>query len=410
MSINPKVSVIIPVWNPGEGISRCVASLRGQTLKDIEMIFVDDCGTDGAMDVVRAAAAEDPRIRIITNIENSGAGASRNAAIEMVQGEYVSFVDADDYVEDGFLEILYTKGKAEGLDIVKGSIVYEQLDGSVVSNAYNLNDVIGKGLLEQQPLFYLFTFQFASAVYHRKLFANPAVRFGMTPNDEDTTFLLKACHLSERFDLEESARYHYVRRETSAVNVMTPASLEGRVRALKDRMDYLADHVEPNPYATKSVVQKIKNYLPLQRYVCKMEGMEDAAAHFLSELRVLSKDYFGSDIDRVCDLTIIALVKYGVNLADYPFRRPWEKLPVGDYVDVIANWTVFLSSHPRYFKKFLRLRRRANGLRKKMEAEGFSSEELGIYDARIEALLGKASIVRMCFKSLLRRHPRQKAP
>lgn len=61
----PQVSVIIPVWNPGEGISRCVESLRNQTLADIEMIFVDDCGTDGAMNVVRAAAVEDPRIRII---------------------------------------------------------------------------------------------------------------------------------------------------------------------------------------------------------------------------------------------------------------------------------------------------------------------------------------------------------
>ena len=70
----PKVSVIVPVWNPSPAISRCVDSLRGQTLEDIEMIFVDDFGTDGAMDIVRAAAAEDPRIRIITNAENLYSG------------------------------------------------------------------------------------------------------------------------------------------------------------------------------------------------------------------------------------------------------------------------------------------------------------------------------------------------
>ncbi|MBQ4484990.1 MAG: glycosyltransferase family 2 protein, partial [Prevotella sp.] len=111
--ITPKASVIVPVWNPGSGISRCVESLRDQTLEDIEMIFVDDCGTDGAMDIVRAAAAEDSRIRIITNTENVGPGISRNAGIDIARGEYLSFVDADDYVSPNFLEVLYTKAKSE---------------------------------------------------------------------------------------------------------------------------------------------------------------------------------------------------------------------------------------------------------------------------------------------------------
>ena len=104
--ITPKVSIIIPVWNPGPGIRRCVESLRGQTLEDIEMIFVDDCGTDNAMDVVHAAAKEDPRIRIIENPENLGPGISRNKGIKEARGEYLSFVDADDYVNTVFLERL----------------------------------------------------------------------------------------------------------------------------------------------------------------------------------------------------------------------------------------------------------------------------------------------------------------
>ena len=60
-----KISVIIPVWNPGPGVSRCIESLRDQTLKEIEMIFVDDCGTDDSMDRVRGEAKVDPRIRIL---------------------------------------------------------------------------------------------------------------------------------------------------------------------------------------------------------------------------------------------------------------------------------------------------------------------------------------------------------
>ena len=185
----PKVSVIIPVWNPGDGIRRCVTSLRGQTLKDIEMIFVDDYGTDGAMDVVRAAAAEEPRIRIITNAENMGAGASRNAAIDVARGEYLSFVDADDYVSLNFLEMLYTKAKSEDLDIVKGRIVYELEDGTETAHA-DLNERIRNGIRDGKPLFRLFTHQHQSAIYRRFLLEKYDIRYGTSRRAQDDTFLL----------------------------------------------------------------------------------------------------------------------------------------------------------------------------------------------------------------------------
>ena len=83
---SPAVSVIIPVYNPGPGIERCIDSLRNQTLQDIEMIFVDDRGSDGAMEKVKAAAAEDPRIRILTNPRNLDEGPSRNAGFTAARG------------------------------------------------------------------------------------------------------------------------------------------------------------------------------------------------------------------------------------------------------------------------------------------------------------------------------------
>ena len=73
-NLSIKISVIIPVWNPGPGIARCIDSLRNQTLQEIEMIFIDDRGMDGSIDKVRAAAKDDPRIRIIKNQKNTGAG------------------------------------------------------------------------------------------------------------------------------------------------------------------------------------------------------------------------------------------------------------------------------------------------------------------------------------------------
>lgn len=189
-SVFPKVSVIIPVWNPGSGIRRCVDSLRSQTLEDIEMIFVDDCGTDGAMDLVHSAAAEDSRIRIITNAENVGPGISRNAGIDIAHGEYLSFVDADDYVSLNFLEVLYTKAKSEDLDIVKGRIVYKLEDGTEAVHA-DLNEGIWNGIRDGKPLFSLFCYQHQSAIYRRSLLEKYGVRYGTSRRAQDDTFLLK---------------------------------------------------------------------------------------------------------------------------------------------------------------------------------------------------------------------------
>lgn len=125
ISERPRISVILPVWNPGPGIDRCLSSLRSQTLQDIEMIFVDDRGTDDAMEKIRAAAAEDPRIRILENPENMGSGPSWNRGIEAARGEYILCVDPDDFIDHHFLEVLYQYAAEKNLDIVKGSIVLD---------------------------------------------------------------------------------------------------------------------------------------------------------------------------------------------------------------------------------------------------------------------------------------------
>ena len=200
MRENPKVSIIVPVWNPGPGISRCVESLRGQTLEDIEMIFVDDCGTDSAMDVVHAAAKEDSRIRILENPENLGPGISRNKGIEVARGEYLSFVDADDYVDLDFLEILYHKGRTK--------------NGIIISKSYK-NDAIQEGLKNEYPLFLLFTNEHQSALFHRRLFVSSVIRYGLSRNAEDTTFLLKACHAEKSFGIDDHVAYHYIYRNNS---------------------------------------------------------------------------------------------------------------------------------------------------------------------------------------------------
>lgn len=396
MSCPIKVSVIIPVWNPGEGISRCVASLRGQTLADIEMIFVDDCGTDGAMDVVRAAAAEDPRIRIVTNAENVGPGISRNAAIDVARGEYLSFVDADDYVDDGFLEMLYKKGKAEDLDIVKGSIVYERGDGKVIEQTYNFNERIQKGRSNGEPLFFLFHNEFQSALYHFRLFANPQVRFGVTSHGEDGYFLLTVCSQSKSFGIESWATYHLVYRESSATNTITKESLDNRVAALKNRVEYLKSIADSQPFAEQYIIKRLKYYLSLQQYVSKERAEE--ASRFLSDLRSVASGCSGIHCLRNEDLAILALIDYGVSLPEWPYMNQWKLSTPDDYADIIVRRAEFLMKHPKYCRFLPKLIAKANWFAWKMEAEGMPSEEIEAYRQKVNALWWKPRILWMRVK------------
>ncbi|MEA2468447.1 MAG: poly(ribitol-phosphate) beta-N-acetylglucosaminyltransferase, partial [Thermoleophilaceae bacterium] len=120
-----KVSAIVPVYNPGEHIDRCIESLVGQSLPtdEYEVIFVDDGSTDGTGARLDALAAEHPHVRV-EHIPNSGwPGKPRNVGIEMARGEFVYFVDNDDYVGRQALERLYDRALETGADVVMGKVV-----------------------------------------------------------------------------------------------------------------------------------------------------------------------------------------------------------------------------------------------------------------------------------------------
>lgn len=113
-----KVSVIIPVYNAEKYLRQCLDSVLDQTLRDIEVICVDDGSTDSSLAIIREYAAKDPRLRLLTQ-PNSGAGAARNLGIENANGKYIAFVDADDWVELNSLAPLYETASKLKVDVLR---------------------------------------------------------------------------------------------------------------------------------------------------------------------------------------------------------------------------------------------------------------------------------------------------
>ena len=111
-----KLSVIIPVYNVENYLEACLDSVHNQTLTDIEIICVNDGSTDNSLNILNEYSKKDSRIRIITK-ENGGQATARNLGIKMAKGEYIAFVDSDDFIEPDMLEKLYTKAKDNNLDL-----------------------------------------------------------------------------------------------------------------------------------------------------------------------------------------------------------------------------------------------------------------------------------------------------
>ena len=116
-----KVSIIVPVYNVEKYLDRCLNSLINQTLKDIEIILVDDESPDNCPEMCDNYAENDSRIKVIHK-KNGGLGFARNSGLEIATGEYFAFVDSDDYVDLDFYEKLYNAAKSGDYDLAQGGI------------------------------------------------------------------------------------------------------------------------------------------------------------------------------------------------------------------------------------------------------------------------------------------------
>jgi len=123
----PVVSVIIPVYNVASYLRECLDSLVNQTLAELEFIYINDGSTDDSLRILNEYAAKDNRFVIISQ-ENQGQGAARNRGIEIARGEYIAFVDPDDWVDLNTFEVSYNEAKKTGVDIVHFD--YYKFDGA----------------------------------------------------------------------------------------------------------------------------------------------------------------------------------------------------------------------------------------------------------------------------------------
>lgn len=227
--MDPLISVIIPVYNVERYLPKCLDTVCGQTYANLEIIVVNDGTKDQSQPIIDAYAAKDKRIRKVIK-PNGGLSSARNAGLEIATGDYVAFVDSDDWIAPEMLEEMQRKAKTSGSDVVVCN--YDKVFDSQTERRYlpmksgvvNVREIGLAGYMYK----YLFTYAHGHEVwnklYRRELIDRHHIRF--EPNrdifSEDLLFnLYVLCHANRIAAIDE-AYYFYLQRQGSLMQLPSP--------------------------------------------------------------------------------------------------------------------------------------------------------------------------------------------
>lgn len=222
MSVPPRISVIVPVFQTAQYLPACLDSIIAQTFDQIEIVCVDDGSTDASAQVLAEYAAKDPRMRVLGHENNQGLGAARNTAIAAARAPFLSSVDSDDRLEPDLLERLWRAGERAGADIVSSGFQRVTASGETL------------GLIRQNDLRYragrLDVFEsllpsFCAKLWRRSVFTDHGLEFPSGAMYEDIATTPRAVYFAGRVECLPDCGYLYTQRDGSITRRASKANV-----------------------------------------------------------------------------------------------------------------------------------------------------------------------------------------
>jgi glycosyltransferase involved in cell wall biosynthesis len=249
----PRLSIIVPIYNGEKYLSKCIESILAQDYTDFELILVDDGSRDGSLAICNGYAERDGRVTVLHK-ENGGLVAARKSGFDASHGEYVGFVDCDDYIEPYMYSDLMNAAERDGSDIVVGGIIIENEDGSEQKNAYNaLSDgYYDRARIENEALpgFLAYTGFWGFGiipgvvvkVFRRSVLNEALAHVPDNVNKgEDVAITSYAFTSAESLSVIPSFAYHYVQWNSSMVHAFSLDRFE-RISALYETLSRI-EHI-----------------------------------------------------------------------------------------------------------------------------------------------------------------------
>lgn len=317
-----KISIIIPIYNTKNELKKCLDSICNQTYKDLEIICVDDGSTDGSEKILDDYSKQDCRIKLIHK-ENGGESSARNVGLKMATGQYIGFMDCDDWIETDMYQLLMEYMEQYNVDIVAASWFKEEKDKSIrVSN----NGSVNEGILNQEQLLYYvyardeyqgFAYMW-DKLYRREVLLDSKGEIILF--DEklklggDVLYLAQILVNVKSAVYMEKAFYHYRQRENSGCHMID----------LNRRMDWLLSYqMVIELFEEKKISQNIMELV--KRFLVYHSGNAALIAHQQREKEKLEE----------CKNIMRQYEKeYEQTNLDHPERMEWYRKIVNDMEEI----------------------------------------------------------------------------
>ncbi|WP_430412115.1 glycosyltransferase family 2 protein [Kordia sp.] len=233
----PKVSIIIPVYNTEKYLEKSLTSAINQTLKELDIVIVDDKSTDKSLKIIKKFQEKDNRITVIALEKNRGNGFGRNSAIQKAAAPYIMFLDSDDWLQPDAVEILYnTALKKQSQVLMFGYFEVKSNKKGENLNAYPVLPTLEDGSTDFIPYYLSNRKGFSSAawsyIYSRDHIINNNVKFTEDIFFEDIEFVSKAVIKAQRIDVyKDQALYNYLRRPSSITSSFSKKKIKNLYHA-----------------------------------------------------------------------------------------------------------------------------------------------------------------------------------
>ena len=263
----PKVSVIVPVYNVEKYLERCINSLLNQTLQDIEIIFVDDGSTDSSKIIIEEKLnLHREKIKYYYK-ENGGLSSARNYGIPYARGEYIAFLDSDDYIEPTMYEEMYNIAKKENSDMVECDFIWEYPD----KQKYDCGQIYNskKEALEKARVVAW------NKLIKREILEKEKIEFPFGLRYEDVEFFYKLVPSLNKISFVKKYFIHYVQRNDSIVNTQNSKTME-----IFKVLDNVIDYYKKNNYYQEYKDQLEYTYTRLLlcsslKRMCKIDNKDE---------------------------------------------------------------------------------------------------------------------------------------
>lgn len=237
-----KISIIVPVYNVEDYLMKCLDSILGQTYKNLEIILIDDGSKDNSGNICDEYALKSEKIKVIHK-ENEGLSVTRNLGIKVATGDYIAFIDSDDYITEDYCEMLYNILKETKADVASAAYKVVRTDGSVI-----IDSSIDSGLYQNEIVEYegteiikefLRQKTFKNFVWNKLFKKSVICNFQEKVNYEDIVFSFNVLSTIKKITYINKNCYFYLKRSTSITATITEKNLLDFGKAIYDRYNLI---------------------------------------------------------------------------------------------------------------------------------------------------------------------------